>query len=120
MEIGYEQDDIITFCQAGGIDTIINRFQLDDAHDAASPMHVDLHNSECEDQTVDTKTYQRMIGSLMYAALGTRPDISYSVMLLSRFSQHPLQMHLSAAKRVLRSLKATKTIKLRFRERPLL
>jgi hypothetical protein len=53
-----------------------------------------------------------MVGSLMYAALGTCPDISYSVMVLSRFSQRPLQMHLTATKRVLRYLKTTKHLKL--------
>jgi hypothetical protein len=45
--------------------------------------HMDLHNLNCKDQMADIKRYQSMVGSLMYAALGTYPDISYSVMVLS-------------------------------------
>ena len=45
----------------------------------------------------------------MFAALGTRPDIAFSVTALSRYNVLPIQMHLTAAKRVLRYLVATKT-----------
>ena len=45
----------------------------------------------------------------MFAALGTRPDIAFSITALSRYNILPLQMHLTAAKRVLRYLVATKT-----------
>jgi hypothetical protein len=43
----------------------------------------------------------------MYAALGTRPDISFCVAVLSKYSACPLQMHFTAAKRALRYLKKT-------------
>jgi hypothetical protein len=119
MEINYEEDGTITLSQSAYIDTILAQFQLTDAYEVASPMgnkddfdHMDLHNLDCEDQTADIKTYQSMVGSLMYVALGIHPDISHSVMVLSRFSQRPLQMHLTAAKRVLRYLKTTKHLKL--------
>jgi hypothetical protein len=121
MEINYEEDGAITLSQSGYIDTILARFQLTDAYEVATPMgnkddfdHMDLHNLDWEDQTADIETCQSMVGSLMYAALGTHPDISYSVMVLSRFSQRPLQMHLTAAKRVLCYLKTTKHPKLRY------
>jgi hypothetical protein len=103
------------------MDTILARFQITDPFEVATAMenkddfdHTDLHNLDCKDQTADIKTYQSMVGSLMYAALERRPDIGYSVMILSRFSQRPLQMHLTATKRVLRYLKTTKDLKLRY------
>ena len=43
----------------------------------------------------------------MFAALGTRPDIAFSVTALSRYYVLPLQMHFTAAKRVLKYLVAT-------------
>jgi hypothetical protein len=46
-----------------------------------------------------------MVGSLMYAALGSRPDIAFSVTAVSRYNVQPLEMHVTAAKRVLRYLK---------------
>ena len=41
--------------------------------------------------------YQSIIGSLMYAAIGTRPDIVYAVMALSKYSADPRIVHLEAA-----------------------
>jgi hypothetical protein len=36
-----------------------------------------LDNPLCEDKRVDKKLYLSMVGSLMYASLGTRSDIAY-------------------------------------------
>jgi hypothetical protein len=33
--------------------------------------------------------YREAVGSLMYAALGTRPDIAYAVHLVARFGSNP-------------------------------
>jgi hypothetical protein len=49
--------------------------------------------------------YQQAIGSLMYAATSTRPDIAFPVAILSQFMRE-------AAKRVIRYLKGTKKEKL--------
>ena len=48
-----------------------------------------------------------MVGSLMFAALGSRPDIAFSVTDLSWYNVQPLEMHATAAKRVLRYMKTT-------------
>ena len=48
-----------------------------------------------------TKIYQTAIGSLMYLMLRTRPDLTYSVGKLSRFSSNPLDEHVDAVIRVL-------------------
>ena len=58
---------------------------------------------------VQRETYGQIIGSLQYAASGTRPDISTVVNLLSRVQKTPTQTHLSGAKRVLKYLKGTDT-----------
>ena len=43
----------------------------------------------------------------MYAAVGTRPNISFAVGVLGRYLQAPTVAHLSLAKKVVRYLKAT-------------
>ena len=48
------------------------------------------------------KKYRSLVGSLLYAAISTRPDIAYSISYLSRFMADPDVQHLSAAKHVLR------------------
>lgn len=58
-----------------------------------------------EDKT--DKPYRQLIGTLMYAANGTRPDIAYAVCSLSRFNDEPRKSHWEAAKRVMRYLAQT-------------
>jgi hypothetical protein len=57
------------------------------------------------DLLVDETEYQSLVGSLMYAMTGTRPDLAYAVSQLSQFNARPTSTHLTAAKRVLRYLK---------------
>ena len=52
--------------------------------------------------------YQEAVGSLMYASLGTRPDITYAMQTVSHFSKNPGQAHWEAVKRIFRYLKGTK------------
>ena len=46
--------------------------------------------------------YQSAVGSLIYAMLGTRPDIAYAVAKVSQHSTNPNQMHWTAVKRIFR------------------
>jgi hypothetical protein len=51
--------------------------------------------------------YQQAIGSLMYAATSTRPDIAFAVANLSQFMRNPGRIHWEATKRTMRYLKGT-------------
>jgi hypothetical protein len=53
----------------------------------------------------DPCIYQRLVGQLIYLTI-TRPDITYSVHILSRFMHEPRQPHMVAALRVVRYLKS--------------
>lgn len=55
---------------------------------------------------VDVSKYRRLIGKLMYVT-HSRPDIAFSVSLLSRFMHKPNKIHQGAAKHVLRYLAGT-------------
>ncbi len=44
--------------------------------------------------------YQRKVGSLLFAAIATRPDIAFAVSQLSRFNQRPGKRHHEVADRV--------------------
>ena len=58
--------------------------------------------------------YREAVGSLMYAAIGTRLDITYAVGILSRFIENPGHAHWEAAKRVFRYLKGTRSLRLTY------
>ncbi|KYN22643.1 Copia protein [Trachymyrmex cornetzi] len=51
--------------------------------------------------------YRALLGSLMYLAQGTRPDIAYAVSALSQFSTRYNKTHWAYAKRILRYLKGS-------------
>ena len=102
-------DNGITLAQNRYIDAILRRFGMEEAHEVRSPMdpNVQLDYTKCEDCKAENALYLSIVGSLMYVALATHPDISYCVTSLSRYNKDPLQMQLTAAKRVLRYLKHT-------------
>jgi hypothetical protein len=57
--------------------------------------------------TQDVTWYQSVVGSLMYAANGTRPDIAFTVNKLSKYSSNPDSTHLCALKHLLRYIRGT-------------
>ncbi|KAF7565076.1 hypothetical protein PtrM4_045100 [Pyrenophora tritici-repentis] len=58
--------------------------------------------------------YQRKIGSLLFAAVNTRPDVAFPVSRLARFLTNPGPLHQEAADRVLLYLESTKLLSLSF------
>nr|GEV42505.1 ribonuclease H-like domain, reverse transcriptase, RNA-dependent DNA polymerase [Tanacetum cinerariifolium] len=60
-----------------------------------------------EGTMVNSTEYRSIIEYLSYL-LHTRPDLSYSVGLLSRFMQEPREQHMKAIRQVLRYVKVTK------------
>ncbi|XP_058741436.1 secreted RxLR effector protein 161-like [Vicia villosa] len=53
---------------------------------------------------IDTGRYQRLVGKLIYLS-HTRPDIAFSVSVVSQFMHSPYKEHLEAVYRILRYLK---------------
>ncbi|GBM98011.1 Retrovirus-related Pol polyprotein from transposon TNT 1-94 [Araneus ventricosus] len=71
--------------------------------------------TEAEKAEMSWYPYRSLIGSLMYLAICTRPDICHTVSYLSQFNENPGMPHWTAAKRVLKYLKDTKNRGLTFR-----
>jgi hypothetical protein len=94
------------------VQTIVERFGMRDANPVYTPLP-----AGCEDHLVkfdgqasssEIKNYQRLIGSLLYVQIGTRPDISFAVGRLSQYSSNPSPHHERLARYVLAYLNATK------------
>lgn len=64
-------------------------------------------NSENESVDMKHKPHRELIGSLIYLANATRPDLAFAVNALSRFCTDPDEVHWKLAKRVLRYLQHT-------------
>jgi len=105
----------ITLSQHSYIDKIVERFSLQDAKPVSTPLdpHHQLMIAQCPStprQYEDMRNvpYHEAIGSLMYSALGMRPDITFTITFLSQFMQNPMRQHWDAVKRVFRYLKGTR------------
>jgi hypothetical protein len=107
----------ISMSQRSYINSILRRYSLEDLKPVSTPMepHVRLSSSQspctgAEFAAMRHVPYREAVGSLMYASLGTRPDISFAITTLSRFSVNPGTAHWDAVKRVFRYLNGTKDL----------
>ena len=93
-------------------ETILHRFGMEECKGVHTPMDSKASLAPPEDPAdiTNRSEYQAMVGSVMYAMLGTRPDLAYSISALSRFNAGPIMSHHSAAKRTLRYLQQTKQL----------
>ena len=69
------------------------------------------------DAPTDRQLYMEKVGTLMYAAISTRPDIAHAVHYLASHMQAPTLRDMIAADRVLRYLAGTKDVGLVFGSR---
>jgi hypothetical protein len=114
-----QNENEICLSQAGYIREILKRYRMEDCKPVLTPLAVGSKLSELhsEDDNEDTNfPFRELIGALMYVAVGTRPDISHAVSVLSQFSNCYHKKHCTAAKRVLRYLKGTIDKKLIYRK----
>ena len=82
---------------------------MESCHGCKTPMETKLVLTKPDnDEISGVLEYQSLVGSLMNAMLGTRPDLSYAVSTLSKFNPEPAEEHQAAAKSTLRYLKETK------------
>ena len=90
--------------QEAYIDSALSQFRLMDANNTKTPLPAGVHltKSETPSSTNLRTKYQQLIRTLLYAALGTRPDIAFAVTQLSQFNSDPTEEHLRYAKYVLR------------------
>lgn len=111
------QSGKIMLSQRSYIDASLRRFGLEDTKPVSTPMDPATRlttdhspKSTLEIARMSKVPYQEAVGTLMYASLGTRPDITYAVQVLSKFSKNPGDAHWEAVKRVFRYLKGTREL----------
>ncbi len=107
---------VVSMDQSEYIQQILEKFDMLKSHAVATPMVTRLSESDRGDElsNEEKSQYRVIVGSVLYLACWTRPDIAFAVSELSRFVSDPGSVHMQAAKRVLRYLKGTKDLRLRF------
>ena len=89
------------------IKKILERFNMSDCKPVSIPADTNVKfSSESLDKDIKFP-YREAIGSLMYLATGTRPDLAYVVSALSQFISSPSTANVTAVKRIFRYLKSS-------------
>jgi len=102
--------------QQSYIQDVLLRFGHLDSNPARTPLPSAIHLIKNENTASSSfrMQYQQLIGSLLYAMIVSRPDISYAVSRLAQYSANPSPSHLNAAQHVLKYLKGTSSMRLRY------
>lgn len=93
---------------------ILDRFNMSECSGVATPVDSNQILDDSPDSEISTFPYREAVGSLMYLAVATRPDISFAVGVVSRFLEKPTYAHVTAVKRILKYIKATYNYGIRF------
>ena len=104
--------------QSHYVDKILKRFNKDDFGIAGIPLDNSLHLSKNRGEGFSQIEYFRVIRSLIYLMSCTRPDITYTVSRLSRYTSNPSVDHWKAIVKVLRYLRYTRNYGLYYTRYP--
>lgn len=104
---------------------VLARYGFDSCSPVSTPLNpgVKLSLDQCpkspeEAESMRSVPYSHAVGSLMYLAISTRPDIAYAVGVLARYSSNPGQAHWAAVKHLFRYLQGTLDYKLTYTPDP--
>ena len=97
---------------------VLEKYSLSKAKVATTPadLSVKLEKNDGVSVKVDPILYQSMVGSLLYAACATHPNIAQAVGAVAKFSSKPTEAHQTAVKRIFKYLKGSASLALRYRK----
>ena len=111
----------ISLSQEGYIRKILSRFNMEKTKPVRTPLagHFKLSallspKTQEDIEYMAKMPYSSAVGSLMYAMICTRPDISQAISLVSRYMANPGKEHWKAVQWIFRFLQGTKNTCLHF------
>ena len=113
MEIIQDEHEVF-ICQKKYAKEILKKFKLEECKEMSTPMN--QKEKLCKEDgadKIDQAHFRSLISCLMYLT-ATRPDIFNAVSILSRFMHCASELHLKAAKRVIRYVKGTCNFGIKF------
>ena len=106
---------IIVLSQENYIDCILSKYNMQDSKKGFTPFRYGINHSQdlcpkTTEERIHEGPYASTIGSLMYVMLCTRPDICYSVGIVSRYQSNLGREHWIAVKHILKYLRREREI----------
>jgi hypothetical protein len=97
--------------QAAYVEKIVSKYEVTGVAHWPSCSGAQEEEGQAYDVEPELITPMRqLVGSIMYAATSTRPDIAFSVSVLARSMDRPTLYHINAARRVISYLNTTKDL----------
>ena len=115
MQVSEDAEEL-TLDQETYIESVIEKFSMQDSNLCKTPNgnNIKLVKATEVEKLVEEKLYRSVVGSLLYIAKQTTPDVIWIINTLSRFIDKPANAHWLTGKRVLRYSQATKFLRLMF------
>lgn len=117
----HQQNGQVKINQEKYINDMLSKYNMRDCKEQSVPAleskltkNDSPENGSINQVEMKKKPYRNLVGSLLYSAIWTRPDITYAVSACSRYLENPGEAHWIAAKRILRYLKGTKSLGIEF------
>jgi hypothetical protein len=111
-----QEDGVIELSQVGYIKALLKKYKMEGCNVVATPSEITSHKPSTKrlNQSSNPKNwpFRELIGSLMYLAVATRPDIANTISRLAQYANDPQAEHWSVAKRILRYLLGTSDLAL--------
>ena len=114
IEIERTANGQVSIHQKHYIEKMLQRFNMSNCKPSATPAcpSVKLSKAMCphsdeEREEMRNIPYRSAVGSLMYAAVVSRPDIAFIVSRVAKFVENPGPRHWTAVKTIFRYLKGT-------------
>lgn len=104
MEFQILKQDMVLY-QRKYVKEILKRFKMEDLNHASSLVESNMKlEKHGEEDKVDATLFKKIVGSMRYVCI-SRPDICFSIGLVSRYMDGPKVSHVKVARRTLRCLK---------------
>lgn len=100
-------DKTISISQRGYVSRVLERFGMSEAKPLLTPFDSAVVLDDTQVEGEQRYPYREAIGSLNFASLISRPDITFAVNTLARYCNNPQPVHWKAVKRVMAYLRGT-------------
>ena len=109
MKIQLDKTGDIWIGQPAYAESLLQKFGMSEAKPVSTPVDTSIKFIQAteDEKCIDQQVYQSAIGSLLYLSVATRPDITFAVSNMARFSSKPTTQHWTGVKRIMRYLQGT-------------
>lgn len=114
MKIECQDDGSITVSQENYTKKILERFRMNECNPVTTP--ATREEGETSEDIKEQVPYREAVGSLMYLATATRPDIAYAVSFAARAVEKPTRKDWNNVKRILRYLRGTNNFSIKYQK----